>query len=69
MACSPAFHAERSEERHGLLATGLIVGLLWGAWHLPLYTERASSSGVVPSALYVAVILFSWLPAYGVLVV
>lgn len=23
--------------RHAVLATGLIVGLLWGAWHIPLF--------------------------------
>jgi membrane protease YdiL (CAAX protease family) len=56
-------------KRHGILATGLIVGLLWGAWHFPLFSGSASSSGAIPPALYVAVLLFSWLPPYRVLMV
>lgn len=55
-------------KRHGLLATGLIVGLLWGAWHFPLFSGSASSSGL-SSAFYLAVLLFSWLPPYRVLMV
>ena len=55
-------------KRHGLLATGFIVGLLWGVWHFPLFSGSASSSGL-PPALYLAVLLFSWLPPYRVLMV
>jgi uncharacterized protein len=49
--------------RYGVVATGLIVGLLWGVWHFPLFV------GSVPSILYLAVLLFSWLPPYRVLMV
>ena len=63
------FATPEVRKRHGLLATGLIVGLPWAAWHLPYFVGTASSSGAVPPALYVAVILFSWLPAYRVLMV
>lgn len=56
-------------KRHGLLATGLIMGLLWGVWHFPLFSGSASSSGAVPPVLYVAVLLFSWLPPYRMLMV
>jgi uncharacterized protein len=59
------FATPEIRKRHGLLATGLIVGLPWFVWHLPLYAGSASSSGAVSPALYVAVILFSWLPPYG----
>jgi uncharacterized protein len=55
--------------RHGLLTTGLIIGLLWGIWHLPLFAGSAASSGEVPPVLYVAVLLFAWLPPYRVLMV
>ncbi|HEX5505878.1 MAG TPA: CPBP family intramembrane glutamic endopeptidase [Thermomicrobiales bacterium] len=56
-------------KRHGLLGTGLIVGLLWGAWHFPLFSASAGSAGAIPPALYVVALLFSWLPPYRVLMV
>ncbi len=56
-------------KRHGILTTGIIMGLLWGAWHYPLFSGSASSSGTLPPALYLAVLLFSFLPAYRVLMV
>ena len=43
------FATAELRKRHGLLATGLIVGLLWGVWHLPWY--RKPTSGAVPLAL------------------
>ena len=55
-------------KRYGILSTGLIVGLLWGAWHFPLFSGSANSSGVFPPLL-LAVLLFSWLPPYRVLMV
>jgi membrane protease YdiL (CAAX protease family) len=55
--------------RHGILSTGLIVGVLWGAWHFPLFSGSGSSSGVLPPALYLLVLLFSVLPAFRVLMV
>ena len=56
-------------KRYGILGTGLIVGLLWGLWHLPLFAGSASNSKDIPPALYLAVLLFSWLPPYRVLMV
>ena len=56
-------------KRYGIFATGLFVGLLWGAWHLPLFSGSTSSSGAVAPALYPAVLLFSFLPAYRVLMI
>jgi membrane protease YdiL (CAAX protease family) len=54
--------------RYSIVATGLIVGLIWGLWHLPLFWERDSFTGPLPLALLLAR-LFSWLPAYRVLMV
>ena len=54
--------------RHGVVATGLIVGVLWGAWHFPMFRQGDSFSGALPLALLL-VRLFSWLPAYRVLMV
>ena len=55
--------------RHGVLGTGLIMGLLWGAWHLPIFAGSAAASGGIPPALFMAAMLFSWLPPYRVLIV
>jgi len=54
---------------HGVVATGLIMGLLWGAWHFPLFAGSSASSGSIPPALYVLVLLFAFLPPYRVLIV
>ena len=55
--------------RHGTVSTGLFVGVLWGLWHLPLFTAQAASSQYLPPALYLAVLLFSWLVPYRILMV
>jgi len=55
--------------RYGVLGTGLIVGFLWGAWHFLVIFWMSSPSGAVPLALLLPVQLFSWLPAYRVLMV
>ena len=63
------FALPRLRLRYGLLmAGGVIVGLLWGAWHFIVFWERDSLSGALPLALLLAR-LFSWLPAYRVLMV
>ena len=54
---------------YGILSTGLVMGLLWGAWHFPLFLGSAISSGALSPALFLAVLLFSFLPPYRVLMV
>ena len=44
--------------RYGVLGTGLIVGVLWGAWHLPI---NFWGSGVTVGELSLAIFLPSWL--------
>jgi len=61
------FAAHELLKRHGLIATGLIVGLLWCLLHLPLY--GAASSGDLPRWLTLPVSLFSWLLPYRMLMV
>lgn len=56
-------------KRYGFVSTGLIMGLLWGAWHYPLFSGSVSSVGALPRGLVLAVLLFSWLPPYRVLMV
>jgi membrane protease YdiL (CAAX protease family) len=60
------FATAELRKRHGVLATGLIVGLPWMVVHSPLYLS--TDSGGVPLALYVPVMLFLYLP-YRVLMV
>jgi len=62
------FVIPRLRLRYGALTTGLILGLLWGAWHFPLFSG-GDLSGALPLALFVPVQLFSFLPAYRVLMV
>jgi uncharacterized protein len=63
------FAIPRMRLRYGVLGTGLFVGVLWGAWHFPLFSGSGNSSGTVPPALYLLVLLFSVLPAFRVLMV
>jgi membrane protease YdiL (CAAX protease family) len=63
------FATPRLRQRRGILATGLIMGLLWGAWHFPLFAGSAGSSGELPPTLFLAAMLFSWLVPYRVLMV
>ena len=63
------FATPRFRLSHGVVSTGLIMGVLWGAWHLPLFAGNAGSAGSVPPALLVAALLFGWLPPYRVLMV
>ena len=62
------FVIPRLRLRYGVLTTGLIVGLLWGAWHFPLFSE-GDLSGALPLALFLPVQLFTFLPAFRVLMV
>jgi uncharacterized protein len=58
--------------RHGVLATGLFVGVLWGAWHfLITFWASGTSSGALSLAGFLPAVLFyvGSLPAYRVLMV
>jgi len=56
--------------RFGVLATGLIVGALWGGWHLLVVVWGIGTSlGSMPLALFLLLDLFSFLPAFRVLMV
>ncbi len=63
------FAVPRLRERYSVLVTGgIIVGMLWGAWHFILFWESDSFSSALPFALLLAR-LFSCLPFYRVLMV
>lgn len=63
------FVVPRLRQKYSLLATGLLVGLLWGAWHYPPFSPSGADGGSLSAAVYLAVLLFSFLPAYRVLMV
>jgi uncharacterized protein len=67
------FAVPRLRRRYGIVATGLIVGVLWGAWHFlqGLYISDTYAGGL-PLALFVALNSFgaiAQLTAYRVLLV
>lgn len=62
------FAVPELRRRYGVFTTAMVVGLVWGAWHFLLFLESDSFSGALPLALLL-VRLFSWLPAYRVLMV
>jgi len=62
------FAIPRLRQHYGILTTGLIVGLLWGAWHFLVFWESNTFSTAFGLALLLAR-LFSWLPPYRVFMV
>jgi membrane protease YdiL (CAAX protease family) len=62
------FAVPRLLSRHAVLATGIAVGVVWGAWHFPLFWESNTFSGSLPVGILLAR-LFSWLPPFRVLMV
>ena len=63
------FAIPRLRVRHGTLATGLFVGVLWGLWHGPLFWAAAQVEDPEAWPLVLAVMLFSFLPPFRVLLV
>jgi hypothetical protein len=59
--------------RHGVLSTGLVVGLLWGAWHylVAFWAISGTTSGGLSLAIFLPALVFyvGSLPAYRVLMV
>jgi len=62
------FAVPRLRQRYGVLTTGLIVGIVWGAWHFPPFWKSDTFSAAVPLILLLGQ-LFSWLPPYRILMV
>jgi membrane protease YdiL (CAAX protease family) len=68
------FAVPRLRLRYGVLATGLIVGVLWGAYHFSvIFWMSRSTIGGIPLAFFLAVrgidLLVGQLAAYRVLMV
>lgn len=62
------FAVPRLRERSSVVASGAILGLIWGAWHFPPFWESDTFAQPVAFGLLLAR-LFSWLPAFRVLMV
>ena len=62
-------------QRYGVVATGLIVGVLWGAWHLltNVFWAVGATSGSLPLSIFVPAsvigVLIGYLAAFRVLMV
>jgi membrane protease YdiL (CAAX protease family) len=54
--------------RHSILVTGLVVGVVWGAWHFPLFWEADSFYATLPLTILLTR-LFAWLPPFRVLLI
>jgi membrane protease YdiL (CAAX protease family) len=63
------FALPRLRYKHSVFSSGIILGLFWGLWHLPLFVASTKLSGAVPPILYLIILLFSFLPVYRVLMV
>lgn len=66
------FATPELRQRHGVLATGLIVGALWGLWHfLPTFWACGDADGSLSLDLLIPPVVFyaTVLPAYRVLMV
>ncbi|PHN02101.1 CPBP family intramembrane glutamic endopeptidase [Flavilitoribacter nigricans] len=62
------FAVPRLLQKFNSFTSGAIIGIVWGAWHFILFWEHDSFTGTVPFLLLLAR-LFSWLPAYRILMV
>jgi membrane protease YdiL (CAAX protease family) len=54
--------------RYNIFITGLIVGVVWGAWHFILFWETNSFSKTLPFLILLGR-LFAWLPPFRILLV
>lgn len=66
------FAVPRLRLRHGVVATGLLLGLVWGAWHfLTNYWGSGGPSGALSMGLFLPAQVFAVaaLPAYRVIMV
>jgi membrane protease YdiL (CAAX protease family) len=64
------FAKPRLAPRYGIAVTGVLMGFLWGLWHLVSnLVGSVESAGRLPLVIYMAALLFTFLPPYRVLMV
>jgi CAAX protease family protein len=61
------FAMPRLQARHSALASSLIIGVLWGIWHIPLFVTQGTIQskwqlevGLVPAILGYTVFVIAW---------
>jgi hypothetical protein len=64
------FAQPRLQARIGPVLAGVVIGLLWALWHLPLFVVLPSATGNIPFGAYVPLVtafgvLFAWMYNYG----
>jgi len=52
--------------KYNIINTGLIVGIVWGIWHFPLFMIK-DPTGVIPLIILLMVRLITHLPAFRIL--
>lgn len=60
------FALPRLQARHGALTSSLILGVLWAAWHIPLYVEGGQAAPGISLPIFFVIVLvlstlFTWL--------
>jgi membrane protease YdiL (CAAX protease family) len=64
------FAKPRMTARYGSAVTGIVMGMLWGLWHLVSNLwGSADAAGTLSLTVYMAALLFTFLPPYRVLMV
>ena len=64
------FAKPRMTVQYGVAVTGIVMGVLWGLWHLVSNLwGSADAAGSLPLGIYMAALLFTFLPPYRVLMV
>jgi membrane protease YdiL (CAAX protease family) len=62
------FVTPRLSLNQNLIKTGVILGIMWGLWHLlSNYLGSAAGAGTFPLPLYISLLLFSFLPPFRIL--
>ncbi|MDR7420152.1 MAG: type II CAAX endopeptidase family protein [Armatimonadota bacterium] len=61
------FALPRLQARYSALVSSVIIGLLWGVWHIPLFLTQGTTQlkwqlevGLIPAALGYTVFLIAW---------
>ena len=63
------FAVPRLRLRYSVLGAGLIMGLLWGAYHFSIIYWSGNPTGALALGLLLPAQLFAWLPPFRVLMV
>jgi membrane protease YdiL (CAAX protease family) len=63
------FAKPRMLQRYGIAGTGILMGTLWGLWLVSNLVGSAASAGTLPLVVFMAALLFTFLPPYRVLMV